>query len=206
MWQRHCTTDANLLVLSCFQANIVWNQVTEKLLENDNVNPNEGAIEEFCRATGELIFWAGFLDQQLNKALIALFALPEHPMIEPLVAQLDPRIKVEIIKKRAKLITADEWRKRIISWAKKVETTNSRRNIVAHHTVRVEPNGVTLQSDQITKILSRLEVAETGITASDAFRLADIEAWIDGARKAYENGQVVLANLDAIRRQLPIGA
>lgn len=110
-------------------------------------------IHKFSAAVGELVLWANSVDHQLNQALMLSLVLPEHPFVEPIVAQLEPRAKAELLKKRARLITGhDAWREGILRWAKRAEKVQANRNIVAHHQVRFVRDKPVLFSSQLGKI------------------------------------------------------
>ncbi|MBT0671803.1 hypothetical protein HT136_25890 [Novosphingobium profundi] len=160
---------------------------------------DEAAMKEFCAAIGELILWASLIDAQLNKALVGMFALPEHAMIEPIVAQLDARPKAELLKKRAKTIPSKDWKNGITNWVERAEKANANRNTVAHHAIRIEGGTITLHTSQLGKILSNLKDNDGKLEAGDRKGLSDIQAWIDQARNTYIEGQNVIANLDRFR-------
>ena len=156
----------------------------------------EAKMKEFCAAVGELILWANLIDHQLNQALIAVLALPEHPFIEPIVAQLDARPKAELLKKRVKFLPAgNDWRKRIRAWVERAEKANSNRNIVAHHRVAVDgEGGITLVSSQLTKVFDAIT---PDMKPAPKRGLAEVREWVRHAQAAADEGQVVLANLAA---------
>ena len=169
---------------------------------SDNAVPldiDDSAVEAFCKAIGELILWANFVDQQLNCAVISLLTLPQHMMIEPVVAQLDPRQKIELLKGRAKLMPAEQWRKPILKWAKNVEEVNRKRNVVAHHRIHHVDGVLVLHSDQINKIMSSLEISDGRVRPKSLIGLSDILAWIEQAKKTVGDGRSLLANLERFR-------
>lgn len=167
--------------------------------EGDIKDVSEEQMRDFCAAIGELILWASLIDSQLNRALLGMMALPEHAMIEPIIAQLDPRPKAELLKKRAKIITSNDWKNKITNWVERAEKANAKRNIVAHHGIRVSGDTITLHSDQMVKIIDSLDTSDGVIKQGKAMGLADIREWIDKAKKAYEEGVAVIANLDRFR-------
>ena len=167
--------------------------------EGDIKDVSEEQMRDFCAAIGELILWASLIDGQLNRALLGMLALPEHAMIEPIIAQLDPRSKAELLKKRAKIITSKGWKNKITNWVERAEKANAKRNIVAHHGILISGDTITLHSDQLVKIIDSLDTSDGVITQGKANGLADIREWIDKAKKVYEEGVVVIANLDRFR-------
>lgn len=135
-------------------------------------------MRDFCTAIGELILWASLIDGQLNRALLGMMALPEHAMIEPIIAQLDSRPKAELLKKRAKIITSKDWKNKITNWVVRAEKANAKRNTVAHHGIRVSGVTISLHSDQLAKIFGSLDTSDGAIKQSKAKGLADIHEWI----------------------------
>jgi hypothetical protein len=168
-------------------------------IDQDIKDVDDADMKEFCAAIGELILWASFIDEQLNRALVGMMALPKHAMIEPIVAQLDPRSKAELLKKRAKIIASTDWRNRIRNWVERAEKVNGKRNIVAHHGVRVADGNILLHSEQLGKIIDSLDTTADTIKTGDSKGLADIKEWIEQAKAAFEEGQNVVANLDRFR-------
>lgn len=159
----------------------------------------QNQAKEFCAAIGELILWASFIDDQLTKALTRMMALPEHAMIEPLIAQLDARQKSELLKRRAKIIEQPDWRSRIGNWVERAERANRYRNIVAHHSVRSEGGEILLHSNQLGKILASLDTSGGTIRPGKLKGLADIRGWIKEATATFIEGNVVLDNLGRFR-------
>jgi hypothetical protein len=162
-------------------------------------NPAEELIQDFSKAVGDLILWANAVDHQLNLSLIAILALPDHPFIEPIVAQLDARAKAELLKKRARLIPPElEWRSKIVKWVREAERVQANRNVVAHHRVGFKDDRPVLHSSQLSKILSSLT---SDLQASPARGLPEITSWIDHAVATYEAGEHVLTNLQAFAQR-----
>lgn len=160
---------------------------------------NDFAVEAFCKAIGEQILWASFVDQQLNCAVISLLTLPQHMMIEPLVAQLDPRQKIELLKGRARLMPVEHWRKPILKWVKGAEEVSRKRNVVAHHRIHYVNGVLVLHSDQINKIMSSLEISDGRVRPKSLIGLSDILAWIEQAKKTVGDGRSLVANLERFR-------
>ena len=167
-------------------------------LEGDINNVVEEQMHDFCAAIGELILWASLIDTQLNKAILGMMALPEHVMIEPIVAQLDARPKAELLKKRAKTIPR-EWRSKITNWVERAEKANAKRNIVAHHGINISGDTITLHSGQLGKIMDSLDTSEAAIKPRKPTGIQDMREWIEQAKAAYEEGMTILANLDRFR-------
>jgi hypothetical protein len=165
--------------------------------EIDDVSTAE--MDEFCTAVGALILWASMIDRQLNKALVNILALPEHAMIEPIVAQLDARPKAELLKKRAKFITNVTWRNGIKNWVERAEKVNANRNFVAHHSIRIRDGKIAFHSVQLGKMLDSLKRTDEKIEVSGDKGIREIGDWIEEAKKVVGEGSNVLANLERLR-------
>lgn len=113
-------------------------------------------------------------------------------MLEPIVAELDVRAKVEILRARAKHITTAAWSTKIKGWADKAEQVNRYRNVVAHHQVALNDGRPVLYSAQARKLLGRIKE----LKPVPAKTIDDISQWVEAAKAAYEQGENVLANLD----------
>lgn len=155
-------------------------------------------IRLFCENVGELVLWASALDAQLTKAVIRACPLTESTMLEPVVAELDARAKVEIIRARSKYVTSAAWSKGIKKWVDQAEKVNGYRNIVAHHQVSVSDGNLVLYSVQARKLLKRI----TASKLAPAMTIDDIKRWVEEARNAHRQGQNVLANLDRFAKEV----
>ena len=158
----------------------------------DGMVEADAEMRTFCEGVGELVLWASAIDAQLTKAVIWACSLTETPMLEPIVAELDARAKVDILRARSKHIKTPTWSKGITRWVNKAEKVNGYRNTVAHHQVAVSDGKLILHSAQARKLLKRIR----GLKPAPAKTVDDINQWVEAARGAYEQGQNVLANLD----------
>ncbi len=154
-------------------------------------------MQEFCAAVGELILWANHIDLQLNKAILLMFVLPDHPFIEPIISHLDARAKCEILKKRAKLISDQgaTWKAEIKTWVDSAEKANGHRNIVAHHHIKIDGGKVKLATNQLSKIFSTLD---SSFKQKPSNGLAEVKEWIAHAKKVVGLGDTVLQNLQSL--------
>lgn len=159
----------------------------------------EAESRDFCAAIGELILWASFIDGQLNKALMAILVLPAHAMLESIVAQLDARLKAELLKKRAKLISNKNWANGVKNWVERAEKVNGKRNFVAHHSIRVSEGKIVLHSDQLSKIFDAIETAGEQLQPRESKDINDIRKWIELAKMTYTEGATVIENLDRLK-------
>ena len=154
----------------------------------------EDEMRSFCESVGELILWSSAIDGQLTKAVIRTQRLSETPMLEPIVAELGARVKVEVLRAWAKHIKAKDWSKGISTWADKVEKVNTYRNMAAHYQVAESDGKLILHSSEARKLLKSIK----GLKPSPPKNADDISRWVKAAKSAYERGQKVLANLDAM--------
>lgn len=158
----------------------------------------DAEMRTFCASVGELVLWASAIDAQLTKAVIRACSLTETAMLEPIVAELDARAKVEILRARSTHIKSTAWSKGITSWVKKVEQVNRHRNTVAHHQVVVNDGKLILHSAQARKLFKRIK----DLKPIPAKTVDDVNRWVEAARNAYGQGQNVLANLDRFAEQV----
>ena len=158
----------------------------------DGMVEADAEMRTFCEGVGELVLWASAIDAQLTKAVIRACSLTETAMLQPIVAELDARAKVEILRARSKHIKTAAWSKGITTWVNKVDKVNDYRNTVAHHQVAVNGGELILYSPQARKLLKRIK----DLKPAPAKTVDDINQWVEAARGAYEQGQNVLANLD----------
>ncbi len=166
-------------------------QVTNGMVEPD------ADMRAFCEHTGELVYWASAIDTQLTKAVIRACSLTETPMLEPIVAELDARAKVAILRAWSKHIKPATSSKGITGWLKKVEKVNGYRNTVAHHQVAMNDGKLALYSAQARKLLNRIK----DLKPAPAKTIDDIIRWVEAATGAYQQGQNVLENLDRFAKK-----
>jgi hypothetical protein len=155
-------------------------------------------MRTFCEGVGELVLWASAIDAQLTKALIRVCSLTETPMLEPIVAELGVRAKLDILQTRSKHIKSDAWSKGIMRWVEKANEVNNYRNTVAHHQVVMNDGELVLYSAQARKLLKSIK----DLKPAPAKTVDDIRRWVEAARGAYEQGQKVLANLDRFAEEM----
>jgi len=158
----------------------------------------DAEMRTFCESVGELVLWASEIDAQLTKAVIRACSLTETPMLEPIVAELDARAKVEILRARSKHIKKDAWSKGITKWTAKAEKVNGYRNTVAHHQVAVSGGKLILHSPKARKLLKSIK----DFKPVPARTVDDIRLWVKAAKDAYDQGRNVLANLDRLAEEL----
>ncbi len=165
-------------------------------MTNGMVEP-DADMRAFCEHTGELVYWASAIDTQLTKAVIRSCLLTETPMLEPIVAELGVQAKVDLLCTWSRHIKPATWSKGIEGWLKKVKKVNGYRNTVAHHQIAVNDGMLVLQSAQARKLLRRIK----DLKPAPAKTIDDIIRWVEAAKRAYQQGQNVLENLDRFAKE-----
>ena len=113
---------------------------------------------EAYAVVGELVMMAAALDYQLNHVLIAVLHLSAAPMLEPVIATLDPTRKIEILKARARHMPAASWGKRVSSYCNKVERVSRQRNIACHTPPALVGNVWTFKPVAAAKLLKGIDL------------------------------------------------
>ncbi len=158
---------------------------------------------------GELVMMANAIDHLLNLVLIEAFSLEKSPMLEPVIATLDPRQKIEMLKSRAKHINHDGFKKMIKALCDKAESVFRQRNIVCHTPASLVGNTWTFRPVAAVKLLDKLDLEKK--TSRD-FPLNDIKTAISTGEAALGTGVTLLANFqnmnaervkrDALKKQM----
>ena len=92
----------------------------------------EGKWKDACATVGEVVLLYTALDHQLNHIIIEVMHLAPSPMLETVVATLDPRQKIEMLKSRADHIRQQGWKKAVKTHADRLERVAKIRNAVCH--------------------------------------------------------------------------
>jgi hypothetical protein len=145
-------------------------------------------MDRFAQAIGELVLWTSIIDGQLSTATALLFLKDDSFMAETLVGEIEFRRKAELLKTRAKLICEPVWRDAICRWVRAAEEVNTTRNTVAHQRPISRPDGLRLQSHQLTRLLK-----DDG--SKGTADVAQVRAWIEAARSCQAEGEIVIGNL-----------
>ena len=88
--------------------------------------------KEVCAVIGEVVLLYTALDHQLNRIVIEVMHLAPSPMLESVVATLDARQKIEMLKNRAGHIRQNDWKKALKTHADRLERVTKIRNAVCH--------------------------------------------------------------------------
>jgi len=165
---------------------------------------NEQNKEVFA-IVGELVLIATALDTLLNAVVVEVLHLGSSPMIEPVVATLDPVRKIEILKERAPFITNDAWKKPVTRFLSKVESVFRHRNIACHMPAVLEDGKWTLTPVSAARLLKHLDVAKP---TAKRFSFDDLKAAIAIGEQALAEGVGLVenfkrANAELAKRQKP---
>ena len=144
------------------------------------------AMEELCAAIGALVLKGTQIDGKLSEAVVLLFGLREAQFAFPVVAEIETRRKIELLRQRIRSFQED-WRQPIRKWLDRAERVNSARNHVAHHQVVQDGDTFRLFSPQATKLLKALN--------AEAVDLEKIHEWTGEADAVLEESAWVLMNL-----------
>lgn len=158
------------------------------------VNPKERAVEDTTKVyaiVGELVLIASALDYQLAEIMVAAVNLGSSPMILPVIFTLDAARKAEILKRRAELITADDWRKNLIRHVEKVERIFRYRNLACHTPPRLENGKWILKPAAAAKMLKEIDLDTKTL---DGFKIEDLREAITLAEETYANGLKIVEN------------
>ncbi|UFX41925.1 hypothetical protein HAP47_0021755 [Bradyrhizobium sp. 41S5] len=168
------------------------------------MSTEEGKWKEAYAAVGELVLLYAGLDHQLNHIIIEVAQLVRSPMLEAVVATLDPRQKIELLKARADHIRQQDWRKALKAHADRLERVARVRNTVAH--VPIVPNKTTgnleFAATAATKLLKSLKFQSKDDYTVDRMGLHRVREAIDLGNKTLGGGQEILANFSNLRAAL----
>lgn len=141
---------------------------------------------------GEMVLIASALDTVVNKVVIAVLHLGAAPLVESVVATLDPSRKLEMLKERLQHIDSDSWRKPIEKFIGHVETVNKHRNAACHTPPILENDKWTFKPIAAAKLLRRLDAKAKKLQPSLAMH--DLKNAIGLGEKALGEGMNILDN------------
>lgn len=140
---------------------------------------------------GELVMISTALDLQLNGVLTTILDLGESPMIEPVVATLDPARKVEIMKARAAHMPKNDWRKKLSTFCDHLDAVFKQRNVACHTPPVWEDGAWTFKPVAAAKLLKRIDL--TGKVVRPA-TISDFRAAIKIGELALAEGVTLVEN------------
>src|SRR5450631_425168 len=137
---------------------------------------------------GELVLITNALDHQLNHVLIQVLHLLDSTMLETVVATLDMRQKVEMLKERSKHITQQTWRKPVLSYLDKLERVSKWRNIACHTPLIPDArHGAVFAPSAAAKLLKSLQLGKD--PTAKRTPIGDLESAIKLGESALGDGQ-----------------
>jgi hypothetical protein len=134
---------------------------------------------------------ANAIDHLLTNVLIAVLSLEPSPLLEPVIATLDPSRKIEILKSRANHIINPAWKKSVTGFCDKAESVYKQRNIVCHTLAFLEGETWKFKPVAAVKLLNKLDL-ENMVAAEFPFN--DIKAAITTGEAAFGAGASLLQN------------
>jgi hypothetical protein len=160
--------------------------------------------KDACAVIGEVALLYSALDHQLNHIIIEVAQLEYAPMLESVVATLDPRQKIEILKSRAGHIRQKDWQKPLKTHADRLERVARIRNIVCH--IPLVPNKTTGKFEfapaAASKILKSLKINDDRTYTFDRLALDQVKDIIPVAERALGGGEDILRHFNKIRAAL----
>ena len=164
----------------------------------------EGKWKDACSTVGELVLLYTALDDQLNLIIIEVMHLASSPMLEAVVATLDPRQKVEMLKSRAGHVRQPDWRKAIKTHADRIERVAKFRNAACHTPLvpSKKGDGFEFAPAAASKLLKSMTVRSKDDYDVDRFTLQQLDEAIALAEKALGGGEDILTNFAKVRAAL----
>jgi hypothetical protein len=148
---------------------------------------------------GELVLIASALDYQLAEIMVEVLNMGPSPMIMPVVLTLDAARKVEILKRRAGLITSDDWKKGLIRHVEKVERVFKQRNIACHMPPMLQDGKWTLRPLAAAKLFRSIDLDKKTL---EGFKVGDLAEAIALGEVALGEGAKVLENCQRANAEL----
>jgi len=140
---------------------------------------------------GELVMSSCGIDWQLNRVLIEVLDIGGPLLVEPVVATLDTRLKIEMLKERAKHISQDDWRKGVNKYCDKVEKVFKIRNIVCHTPAVLKENVWTFKPVAAAKMFKNIDLANVGVKQ---LSMQEVSSAVITAREALGAGENLIEN------------
>jgi len=142
---------------------------------------------------GKLVMLSNAIDHQLNRVLIAVLDLRGSIMIEPAVATLDQRQKIQMLKEHAKYIGSHHWKRAIVKYCATVETVFRRRNIACHTPAALEDGVWKMKPVALAKMLKKLDLQSK---KPEHFPMEDLRAAITTGEEALSSGENLIENFE----------
>jgi hypothetical protein len=164
----------------------------------------EGKWKDACANVGELVLLYTALDHQLNLIIIEVMHLAPAPMLEAVVATLDPRQKIEMLKSRAGHVRQPDWKKAIKTHADRLERIAKMRNAACHTPmVPSKTDGrFEFAAAAATKLLKSMTVRSKDDYTVDRLTLERVQEAIALGEKALGGGEQILFSFANVRTAL----
>ena len=148
---------------------------------------------------GELVLISTAIDHSLNRVLMAVLNIGGPIMVEPVVATLDARLKIEMLKDRAKLIRNNEWKKGIGKYCDLAEIVFKHRNIACHTPAVLKDGAWTFVPVAAAKLFRRLDLTTKTLKH---FSFDDLKAAIKTGEAALGGGENLIENFDRANAEM----
>lgn len=116
-------------------------------------------------------------------------------MQEAVLATIDARQKVEIIKARSKLIGEKGWKRALLEHAKSVEKINTSRNIAAHGIMSFKERRPVLSPPAAAKLLKAIDLSSGTAKKTET---SELESAIRLAERTLGSGATLLDRLKLV--------
>jgi len=140
---------------------------------------------------GELVLLSSALDHCLTEVIIEVLDLGSSYMLLPTLGTIDSVRKIEILKERAHHIAQVEWKNRVMSFIKKVESVFKHRNIACHTPAVLENGQWTLKPYTVAKVLKKIDLQQKKIKS---ISFNDLQDAIHTAESALGAGRNLIDN------------
>jgi hypothetical protein len=162
---------------------------------------NDPKWREACAIVGEVPLLYTALDHQLNHIIIEAMHLAHSTMLESVVATLDTRQKLELLKNRGKLIRQADWKKAVLTHADRLDRVSRIRNAVCHTPLIPRGSGFEFAPAAAYKILKSVTIMEKDYVL-DRLTLEHVREVIPLAEKALGGGELLIENFVKVRQAL----
>jgi hypothetical protein len=164
----------------------------------------EGRWKDACAVVGELVLLYTSLDHQLNHIIIEVMHLAPSPLLETVVATLDPRQKIEMLKSRAGHLRQPDWKKAIKTHADRLDRVAKIRNAACHTPMipSKKGEGFEFAPAAASKLLKSMTVRSKDDYAVDRLTMVQMHEAVGLAEKALARGEDILMNFAKVRSAL----
>lgn len=146
---------------------------------------------------GELVVLYTVLDHQLNHIVMGIARVAESPMVEAVIATLDPRQKIEILKARADHMQQADWKKGLKTHADRLERVARVRNMACHvPLVANEAKGILeFAPAAAVKLMKSMTIVSREDYSVERQPVGRVKEAIELGQKAFGGGQYLISKL-----------